>query len=433
MKKLRIILFSILMLIIFLINRSYQNKINNLDNNLLLEAEHISLKLENELNDYFRNINIFTKMIEFEIKDNTLTIDKFNELAKIYLNDNIKYIYYAPEAITQWAYPIDKSSKQFMNVDISKYPPMQDTVHKIKDEPRLMGPYFSDYYDNYIFSLLHNFRINNTTHYIVFVYSNEHLIEFFESPKLEIFSDDKIMSIYSNVNGEDKLLYPINEIEHNTSIEHDFTFNKLKVKMYLDYKDRDIILRNHLLLISTLGLILYGLAYTTLKLIYVKRKEYIHNLYYDNLTHIYNRNILDKLVLDINNSKIKNFVLFYIDLNKFKPVNDTYGHEIGDKLLCLYASRLKSRFSKNDIAIRLGGDEFVLIIKKKLSEDQINQVIDRLINLSNEAFNIGDLVINISASIGYAIYPNDALTIDEILLKADNKMYINKKNNNTER
>ncbi len=143
----------------------------------------------------------------------------------------------------------------------------------------------------------------------------------------------------------------------------------------------------------------------------------------DSLTNLYNRRALDKYEEVRKNLKKNNYTLFYLDLNKFKPVNDTFGHAIGDKLLSVFAERLLSQFRKDTFISRVGGDEFVIIFPAEQDEEQCKHVQDRLIRLAEDPFFIEGHEIRISSSIGFASYPTDGISLKEVLEKADKRMF----------
>ncbi len=158
-----------------------------------------------------------------------------------------------------------------------------------------------------------------------------------------------------------------------------------------------------------------------------KRKERAEReLYIDPLTRAYNRKMIDEY---LDNNNIKSFTLFYLDLNDFKPVNDTHGHEIGDKLLTVYVERLKMNFKKNTLVIRMGGDEFALIIEGDLSHEARESIIKRIQNITSMPFSLNKLRVKVSTSLGYAIYPVDGDSISVLLAKADCMMYEDKVQN----
>ncbi len=139
----------------------------------------------------------------------------------------------------------------------------------------------------------------------------------------------------------------------------------------------------------------------------------------DNLTGAYNRLKLNRFYEE---SQAKHFALFFIDLNKFKPVNDNYGHKVGDKLLKAYVERLKNEMMNDTLVLRLGGDEFVVITPNVIKKDIAASIKSKLLYLSETEFPIDGLSIHISASIGYVL-SSEADTLEALLSIADKKMY----------
>ncbi|MBU2848054.1 diguanylate cyclase, partial [Acidithiobacillus ferriphilus] len=113
----------------------------------------------------------------------------------------------------------------------------------------------------------------------------------------------------------------------------------------------------------------------------------------------------------------------FLDLDAFKPINDTYGHDAGDELLKEMARRLQEAMRRTDTVARLGGDEFVLLLEGLRSMDELDQVLARLQATIAQPFNINGEVINIHASLGLSIYPFDDGDADILLRHADQAMY----------
>jgi len=151
-----------------------------------------------------------------------------------------------------------------------------------------------------------------------------------------------------------------------------------------------------------------------------------HQASYDSLTGLPNRTLYhDRLVTSIENAhrnKQKIAVLF-IDLDRFKPINDNHGHQIGDKVLIEAASRIKSCVRKSDTVSRLSGDEFAVILNDVPQYNHVLKVTDHIIDVMQETYNVESTAIYLSASIGIALYPNDADDADSLLRKADQAMY----------
>jgi diguanylate cyclase (GGDEF)-like protein len=112
----------------------------------------------------------------------------------------------------------------------------------------------------------------------------------------------------------------------------------------------------------------------------------------------------------------------YVDLDGFKAVNDTHGHAIGDELLCAVAGRLKDGIRGSDLAARLGGDEFAIVLVNTGTESAAT-VAGKLADSVSMPYPIGQLTIEISASIGVAGYPDSGASSEALLRSADKTMY----------
>ncbi|GAB6073668.1 putative bifunctional diguanylate cyclase/phosphodiesterase [Nautilia lithotrophica] len=150
---------------------------------------------------------------------------------------------------------------------------------------------------------------------------------------------------------------------------------------------------------------------------------------YDQLTGLANRYLffnelkLLKKEYDLMDSP---FALLFIDLDGFKFINDTYGHNIGDKVLQIVASKLKSKVRKEDLVSRIGGDEFTIILKNIDSKEKISEIATKIINSFKKPLKIDDINLYLGASIGiYTIKKHDSF--QDIITKADIAMYEAKK------
>ncbi|MGZ0783520.1 putative bifunctional diguanylate cyclase/phosphodiesterase [Pseudomonas saponiphila] len=116
------------------------------------------------------------------------------------------------------------------------------------------------------------------------------------------------------------------------------------------------------------------------------------------------------------------FALMFIDLDGFKPVNDAFGHHMGDQLLREVALRLREDLRSEDTLARIGGDEFVLLVQLGEPDDAL-RLAARQVGLVSRSFRVADHDLQISASIGIAVYPGNGLTAQELLMNADAAMY----------
>lgn len=118
----------------------------------------------------------------------------------------------------------------------------------------------------------------------------------------------------------------------------------------------------------------------------------------------------------------KNFAILYFDLNRFKVVNDTLGHEVGDEVLKYLAARIGSILRKPDILARMGGDEFAVLIHDT-DENGVERVVTRMLDSVERPFHIGEHTLSVGLSIGAAFYPADGKSLAQLLRHADSAMY----------
>lgn len=164
----------------------------------------------------------------------------------------------------------------------------------------------------------------------------------------------------------------------------------------------------------------------------IKETERLEHLaHYDHLTKVPNRYLLLDRVehLIAQSERIKsNFALLYIDLDKFKTINDTKGHAFGDQVLIETALRLKKSIRNSDTVARIGGDEFVLLLENISNKNDVSIMVESIDKALNKEFIINNEKFEVSCSIGVAIYPDDGTTTDTLLATADVAMYKAKDN-----
>jgi len=159
-----------------------------------------------------------------------------------------------------------------------------------------------------------------------------------------------------------------------------------------------------------------------------KQLEYL--AYYDELTELPNRTLfIEDIKKSLHQAKRNESLLgiLFIDLDRFKNINDSYGHQIGDKLLKSIAERLSGTLRDSDIIARNGGDEFSILIENMMDAREPYIVANKIIKALNEKFIIDEHNVHIGASVGIAMYPLDGNDALELVEMADTAMYEAKK------
>jgi diguanylate cyclase (GGDEF)-like protein/PAS domain S-box-containing protein len=156
-----------------------------------------------------------------------------------------------------------------------------------------------------------------------------------------------------------------------------------------------------------------------------------YQAYHDSLTGLYKRNFfMDFLSKTLANAKRKKNIvaIMFLDIDYFKQINDNYGHDIGDLLLQEFSQRLKNALRESDCLARWGGDEFVALLPDITRSDDLIIIIERIIDSINNPFMCNEIIVKTSTSIGISIYPTHDQEINSLLKKADQALYITKKN-----
>ncbi|MCB0970972.1 MAG: EAL domain-containing protein [Acidimicrobiales bacterium] len=156
------------------------------------------------------------------------------------------------------------------------------------------------------------------------------------------------------------------------------------------------------------------------------RRELVRLSLHDALTGLPNRMLLsDWLASDIQASQRKNAqaAVLFVDLDKFKHVNDTHGHEVGDRLMRSVADRLRTMLRPEDRVIRFGGDEFVVLCPEVNNAGAAEKVANRVIEVIEQPFTIGNDMMRISASVGVALAEHRGVKPEDVLRDADVAMY----------
>lgn len=165
-----------------------------------------------------------------------------------------------------------------------------------------------------------------------------------------------------------------------------------------------------------------------------KEKQFENKLkqmaYYDELTDLPNRKLIQKHInKTLARSRRHNhcFSVMFIDLDGFKSVNDTFGHDAGDQLLILVANRLNNTVREEDLTGRLGGDEFMIVFEET-NKPEVELIAERILTSIAKEYTINQDIVKVSPSIGISMYPKDGEDIETLINNADKAMYFAKNN-----
>jgi len=170
----------------------------------------------------------------------------------------------------------------------------------------------------------------------------------------------------------------------------------------------------------------YIAIYTNLEEIIDMQEKAEYLAYHDSLTHLPNRAYFEEQVVDIlelakiNKEKV---AILFIDLDRFKVINDTLGHSVGDGMLIELAGRIERILGKNNLFARIGGDEFVVILNLVKETEEVISIAESILSVIREPIKVQDYHLNTTASIGIALYPQDGEDKNEIIKHADSAMY----------
>ncbi|MET3196833.1 EAL domain-containing protein [Gottfriedia sp. OAE603] len=151
-----------------------------------------------------------------------------------------------------------------------------------------------------------------------------------------------------------------------------------------------------------------------------------HMAYYDGLTGLPNRNMFRKYLNEVlHQTKCQKLAILFLDLDRFKIINDTKGHSVGDQLLQIVANRLESAFNRKGMVSRQGGDEFIILLED-IDQEQVIEVAQSILSEFGSPIEIENLEFFVTPSIGISMYPADGEDEETLIKNADTAMYLAK-------
>ncbi len=326
-----------------------------------------------------------------------------------------------------WNYP-QKANSEVVGVDLSRVEEMQDLVLKVKHElkPVLQGPVdLVQGGSGFIVRLPIVMEDKEYWGQIAIVLEPDKILEEIQSYAVSSKLDIAIF------NQENRITPFFGEINSDVNSKLEFSVDPEFINWHIivgssNGWERNMPLFALLLLFSvclsvSTGLLVYK---------YIKSNNKIITMsIYDSLTDLFNRHFLNSYQANVfaaAKRKECKLGILLLDLDYFKKINDTYGHDVGDMVLVETARILKASAGTDQVAFRLGGDEFLLILPEIENIKSILEAKRQLQNRFEEEFFISGYPIKVSPSIGYATYPEDGDDLDTLLQRADKLMYLEK-------
>ncbi|WP_434693135.1 diguanylate cyclase domain-containing protein [Hungatella sp. SB206] len=372
-----------------------------------------------------------TEILEMIIVNNHGTVTDFEMIAeRLYENDPaIRCLQLAPDGNVTYVYPLEGNESAFGS--LFDHPDRRSEAMYARDTGKmtLAGPYelsqggLGLVARNPIY--LENRHQEGTFWGFSVVVLN--VPEIFNKAELESLSDQGYSYRIYRVrpeNEEVQIISSNTESDMQDAVEGEITvpngtwYLSLRPKIgWVSWKN--IVLESMVALI--LNTLLLLLTYGGLTIVQQKKKmTELANT--DPLTGLYNVRYFMTTIKQLYECR-QSFGVLYLDLNKFKEVNDQYGHDTGDKLLVEVAARIGDCLKKEDILFRIGGDEFCIVVMDTNSGDFYDALIRRIVERISRPYAVADIVLYPGISCGYSRFPEDQSDIEKLIQEADRNMY----------
>ena len=379
-----------------------------------------------------------TRMLEIQVESSmgNITADSFQVIAEEVFNDylDIIDISLAPDGIVRYKYPLDNGLAERENLFEDSARGVYADYSKMSGTPVIIAPTIlsDDSYGIIITRPIYTGEEVSDANFWGFASVTFSLSRFLSEVDIKRFaeSDYEYKIIGSNaITGENRIIIEYSEKELLSPVESMIStvgggYWILGIAPADHWMNLTEILS--VLLIAIVMSILAALAVAA----YISMKEAAKELeilsYRDALTNLNNPRSYHEHMDELSRKKLP-YGLIFMDLNDFKMVNDTYGHDAGDELLNIVAKRLQNSIREKDKAFRIGGDEFVVVIHGTHDKKFYESVIARMrANVARDVV-LSNVTLKVSISAGYARCPEDGARFEDVVKKADELMYENKR------
>ncbi len=378
-----------------------------------------------------------TRMLEIQVSSSkgVITGESFQVIAGEVFDDylDIIDISLAPGGVTSYKYPLDNGIGERENLFQDSAQGVYADYSRMSGMSVIIAPTFLDdgSYGIVIRKPIYTGEVSESNFW-GFASVTLSLSRFLDPVDLGRFAESdyeyKIIG-YNAITGEDRIIIEYSEKELPSPVESMIStvgggYWILAIAPNTNWMNTYEILA--VLFIAVLMSALAALAAAAFSSMKAYSKELEVLSYRDALTNLNNPRSYQEHMDELSKKKLP-YGLIFMDLNDFKQVNDTYGHEAGDALLNITAKRLQNSIREKDKAFRIGGDEFVVVIHGSHDKKFFEGVIARMRqNVAREVV-LGEITLNVSISAGYARCPEDGTKFEDVVKKADDAMYYNKR------
>ncbi|MEG0836199.1 MAG: sensor domain-containing diguanylate cyclase [Christensenellaceae bacterium] len=409
-------------------------KENNEYHHMRERAKYVTHSQVNKLQYVMNTLLLKTQSLEMLVVEADGQVEKFDYIAKSLIdNTAIRSLQLAPNGVVSMVYPLEGNEEAFGDLFADTSRATEAIYARDSGLMTLSGP-FELYQGGLGVVARRPIYLENTSSqktFWGFAIIVLDLPEAFYPAELDKFVAEGYSYQLYRIHPNTKEIQVIDESSKNALInpvEMDFpvpnatwTFRVAPTNGWCDI--------TQIIFEALFALVLSALVTLLVKSYYIahiQKNEMQKLSFTDSLTNLSNRRMLSKTLDNFVKSDVT-FALFFLDLNKFKQVNDRYGHSCGDSLLIECARRLSVYCGNKCLAFRNGGDEFSVIVKEETPPVNYKQIQTDIEQLFSAPILVDDTQIQISISIGYSVYPTNSHTPDQLLHDADLNMYTMKK------
>jgi diguanylate cyclase (GGDEF)-like protein len=378
-------------------------------------------------NMIYSKINLIKGAIAYIQSTDDLSDEEFYNYMDNLLSENdeiIKNVGVIYGTTIHWNYPYEEN-KASIGIDLSTIEAQKPYIERVQNT---MKPVFQGPVDlvqgGRGFIIRYPFSKNND------IYFGHVSVVLKEEVFNQVLANlEESLNVSLVIKDENKVIYGMEEQSNNSLQWFEFEDGLLNWQLGLSIDKQPFSTYINMIIYIFIGIILLAgtsiFSFVILRANDVIKNESIH----DHLTGLRNRNSLDETIKQVFASAERNnhdAGILVIDLNRFKDINDTYGHIVGDEVLKETAYRLKQAIRTDEIPFRIGGDEFLIVIPYVHEKENLQQMKKRLKGVLSYKLEVNGYSVLVTASIGYAVYPKHGLDFDMLFTIADEQMYVDK-------